>query len=82
MCGFTIHLWKKILGYAFFKTSRKAKENKSCNEIEWKTRFYPPKVQISFGPLFAIVSIKCSWLAMSQQAMDNWDHQHLEDLGG
>lgn len=23
-----------------------------------------------------------SWLAMSQQAMDNWDHQHLEDLGG
>ena len=22
------------------------------------------------------------WLAMSQQAMDNWDHQHLEDLGG
>lgn len=23
-----------------------------------------------------------SWLAMNQQAMDNWDPQHLEDLGG
>lgn len=23
-----------------------------------------------------------SWLAMNQQAMDNWDHQYLEDLGG
>lgn len=23
-----------------------------------------------------------SWLAMSQQAMDNWGHQHLEDLAG
>lgn len=71
---------ENTFGYAFFKTSRKAK--KTNHKWQNYTTYLHAQSSKSHLGHYCYCLLASSWLAMSQQAMDNWDHQHLEDLGG
>lgn len=49
--------------------------------LKYTTYLHAQNFQFHLGH-YCYCSLANSWLAKNQQAMGNWDRQHLEDLDG